>query len=447
MADLVLVGDNHDYEQKATHLDSTALVHTSSIRVGTTNELKSEITQRGSLVEMQPVQLTVREVMEIEPVSVRPDCRVQEVIRLMNVHRVGAVLVTTDEARLLGIFSERDLLRRVYNAVPGWREYPVVDWMTRDPHTIAPGVGWEEAVSSMHRLRVRHLPVIEDDRVIGILSSRGLMARRAEYLDQRIDSRTRELKQSNDQLLSRETELLHNLRAAGRLQNRLLLPHEPPDWPELTWAMRYSPLDHLGGDYYDIATPTPNHLGFLIADASGHSVAAAMVAIMARFAFGEVSHVTTNPGRVLAVMNQRLQELSDDRFVTAFYGVLDRRTRVFRFANAGQPYPLWYEAATGNVRPLVAQGFLLGIIPDEVYVEREITLSAGDVLCFYTDGLIEARNEIGEQYDTPRLTECMTQHAHLPCQKLLEYILADMTQFCSGVPLTDDLTVAVCQIS
>src|SRR5262249_21716212 len=160
------------------------------------------------------------------------------------------------------------------------------------------------------------------------------------------EERTRELRQAHDELLARDTDLRYNLRAAGQLQNRLLLPHSPPEWPEFRWAVHFAPLDHLGGDYYDVAHPTPDHLGFLIADASGQRLAAARVAIMSRSAFAEVSPRTPSPGEVLAAMNRRLQGLADERFVTAFYAVLDRRTQVLTYANAGHPYPLRWVAAT-----------------------------------------------------------------------------------------------------
>ena len=202
----------------------------------------------------------------------------------------------------------------------------------------------------MVRRRVRHLPVIEDGRVIGIVSAGDLMSRRTEYLNRQVEERTRELKGANDELMARDAELSYNLRAAGRFQTRLLLPHAPPDWPELRWGVHYAPLDHLGGDYYDVAQPDPDHLGFLIADASGHSIAAMMVAIMSRSAFAEAASSTTSPGAVLTAMNDRLQGLADERFVTAFYGVLDRRTSVLTYANAGHPYPLLRVAATGEVQ-------------------------------------------------------------------------------------------------
>ena len=91
---------------------------------------------------------------------------------------------------------------------------------------------------------------------------RRLMSRRTDYLNRQVEERTRELKGANDELMARDAELRYNLRAASRFQTRLLLPHAPPDWPELRWGVHYAPLDHLGGDYYDVAQPDADHLGF-----------------------------------------------------------------------------------------------------------------------------------------------------------------------------------------
>ncbi len=392
-----------------------------------------------------PNELTVREVMQANPVAVRPDRTVGDLLLMMNQLRIGSVLVIDESERLIGIFTERDLLRRVSDAVIGWRNYPVAEWMTKNPHSIGPEVGWEGAVQTMTRLSVRHLPVVEEGKVVGLLSTRMLMARRAEVLNAKVEDRTRELRRANDQLISRDQEVLHNLRAAGKLQMKLL-PHAAPDWPELRWAVHFAPLDHLGGDYYDFAEPDADHLGFLIADASGHSVPAAMVAVLARFAFNEVAEKSSSPGKVLAQMNSRLQEVTDERFVSAFYSVFDRKKRVLKYANAGHPYPLLYDASEGTVKPLVAQGFLLGIIPDEVYTEREVTLEPGDLLCFCTDGILEARNEIGEQYGEDRLTRAIRKNSLLLADELRDAILEDHTAFCGGVPSTDDITLAICHL-
>lgn len=390
--------------------------------------------------------ITVRQVMNPDPARVPPDKPVQEALRLMNARRIGTVLVVEGGDRLLGIFTERDLIRRVLTTDESWRAAPVGDWMTRDPYTIGPDVGWDEAAGLLERLKVRHLPVVEGGRVVGLISSRLLIAHREEYFGRVIEERTTELRGAYEQLLARDAEMHYNLRAAGRLQNRVLLPQAPPDWPDLRWSIHFAPLDHLGGDYYDFAAPTPDHLGFLIADASGHSIPAALVAILARFGFAQSAGTTPHPGDVLSAMNRRLQDLTEERFVTAFYGVLDRRTGVFRYSSAGHPPPLHFEAKTGRVRDLLAQGFMLGIMPDEVYVEREVALEPGDKLLFYTDGLIEARNEIGELFGTHRLTECLTEHGREPSAELLSHVLTCQRGFSGHTPLTDDVTAAVVEV-
>ena len=78
------------------------------------------------------------------------------------------------------------------------------------------------------------------------------------------------------------------------------------------------------------ATLPDAHIGVLIADASGHGIPAAMVAIMAWLAFSESSRLTAKPGEVLTAMNNRLLGLADERYVTAFYGVFNRRTCLFK---------------------------------------------------------------------------------------------------------------------
>jgi serine phosphatase RsbU (regulator of sigma subunit) len=395
---------------------------------------------------MPAASFTVRELMQPEPVAVEPNCPLREVLALMNRYRIGSVVVVSPDRRLLGIFTERDLLRRVADADSSWRELPVAEWMTSSPHFVGPDLSWEEVLALMERLRVRHLPVVEHECVIGIVSAGGIMGRRADYLNREVEERTSELKGANSELIARDAELRYNLRAASRFQTRLLLPQDPPDWPELRWGVHYAPLDHLGGDYYDVAQPDPDHLGFLIADASGHSIAAMMVAVISRSAFREAAKTTTSPGAVLTAMNDRLQGLADERFVTAFYCVLDRRTFILTYANAGHPYPLRRPAAGGEVQSLAATGFMLGIMPGEQYRERSIQLEAGDQLCFYTDGLIEARNEIGDTFDIDRLKRCFSSVSGLPAQRVAADIIDRQTDFRGAQPPGDDVTLVVAEL-
>ncbi len=393
-----------------------------------------------------PARLTVREVMEPAPVGVPATASLGSVLALMNSRRVGSVLVWKPDGRLAGIFTERDLLRRVADAPAGWQAVPVGEWMTAEPYVIGPGVGWEEAVTRMGKYGVRHLPVLENGEVVGLLSTRRLMTARADRLRAEVDRRTAELRAANDDLIARDEELTYSLRAAGKLQTRVLLPHAPPAVPELRWATHFAPLGHLGGDYYDFAAPDPERVGVLVADASGHGIAAALVAIMARFAFVEEADFTPHPGEMLGAMNQRLMELTEERFVTACYAVYDRPSRTLTYATAGHPPPLHYRAATADVAELTARGFMLGVVPDERFTERTTTLDPGDRVVFYTDGLPEARNEIGELFGTDRLAATLAEHGRLPADKLLAALLGSQRAFSGTAPLGDDLTAVVLEV-
>src|SRR5262245_13195968 len=393
-----------------------------------------------------PVEITVRQVMADEPIMVPPDCAVQDVLSLMNQRRIGAVIVATDE-RIDGIFSERDFLRHAAESPPGWRLRPVADWMTHNPHTIEPDAGWEDAVAQMEMMHVRHLPVVEDGRIIGIISARQLMARRNEHLNRIVEERTEELQRLYNEVSNRDAEMRQNMAVAGRLQARLLLPGAPPGWPEIHWGLHYAPLDPLGGDYYDFVVRHDNQMGILIADASGHSVPAAMVAIMARFAFAEVVRQSIRPSEVLGVMNRRLQGLTDERFVTAFYGVLDRQTREFCYANAGHPPALRFNPKNGEVEELASRGLMLGIMPNAVYDEKSLKLEPGDRLCLYTDGVVDSRNVGKERFGLERLKRFVAEQARLSAAALCESLVDYLQDFRSDLPAWDDLTVLMAEVA
>lgn len=391
-------------------------------------------------------ELTVRQVMADDPITVPPDCTVQDVLRVMNRQRIGAVVVARN-GEIDGIFTERDFLRQAAESPPGWRQRPVSDWMTRDPHAIDPDAGWEEAVARMEEMRVRHLPVIEHGKVVGIISARQLMARRNDYLNRIVEERTDELQRLYDEVSSRDAEMRQNMVVAGRLQARLLLPGAPPGWPEIRWGLHYTPLDPLGGDYYDFVVRNENQMGILIADASGHSVSGAMVAIMARFAFAEVVRHTIRPAEVLAVMNRRLQGLTDERFVTAFYGVLDRQTREFHYANAGHLPALRCNPRHRQIEELTTRGLMLGIVPNATYEEKTLTLERGDRLCLFTDGVVDSRNVGKETFGLERLKKFLDDQANLSASALAQSLFDRLQDFRSDLPAWDDLTILVAEVA
>lgn len=114
----------------------------------------------------------VREVMSTELHTVEPADTVGEAVAVMAQHRVGSVLVM-EGTRLLGIFTERDTVRALSLSHDAPR-HQIVSWMTPEPKTVAPDADADEALKFMLDHGFRHLPVVEDGKVVGIVSMRDL---------------------------------------------------------------------------------------------------------------------------------------------------------------------------------------------------------------------------------------------------------------------------------
>ena len=100
---------------------------------------------------------------------------VSEAVRILAARELGALLVTTERGRLAGVFTERDLLRRVMALGRDPEDTPLGDVMTRNPVTASPNDDRETAISKMRRVGCRHLPVVVDGNVIDMLSMRDLL--------------------------------------------------------------------------------------------------------------------------------------------------------------------------------------------------------------------------------------------------------------------------------
>ena len=114
----------------------------------------------------------VRDVMTTELITVEPSTSVAAAVTVMGMQRVGAVLAI-ENGRLEGIFTERDLVRAMSYDVAAASQ-PVAHWMTRNPITVGPDASVEQALEVMLNGHFRHLPVMEGERLVGVVSIRDL---------------------------------------------------------------------------------------------------------------------------------------------------------------------------------------------------------------------------------------------------------------------------------
>jgi serine phosphatase RsbU (regulator of sigma subunit) len=182
------------------------------------------------------------------------------------------------------------------------------------------------------------------------------------------------------------------MRLASQIQSDLL-PEATAEAGPLRISTLYLPADFVSGDTYDITRLDEDRFGFSLADATGHGLPAALLAILVKNSLRgkEIyngSYRIVEPDEVLSRLNQELlaANLRQCHFITALHAIFDRNTRRMRWARGGVPYPILFQAGQ-EPRQIRSEGGLIGAFENQSFEVAEVELRTGDVLLFYTDGL------------------------------------------------------------
>ena len=232
------------------------------------------------------------------------------------------------------------------------------------------------------------------------------------------------------------------LRKAQLIQ-RSLLPEALPRLSGWRLATYYQPARVVGGDFYDFIPFEDGRLGLLIGDATGKGIPAALVMTTTCTMLRAAAQATASPSEVLARVNDLLYaRIPPGMFVTCFYAILDPRSGRLRYTTAGQDLP--YRCHSNGVSELQAAGMPLGLMPDSSYEEHEVTLSPGESLLFYSDGLVEAHSPSREMFGYPRLQSLLCEQAD--GASLIDFLLGELKRFTSdGWEQEDDVTLLLLQ--
>ena len=256
----------------------------------------------------------------------------------------------------------------------------------------------------------------------------------------------RELREDLETTRARLEDASSELDRAREVQ-RSILPDEMPELPGFEIACTYQPAAQLGGDFYTFIKVDDSHLGFLVADVSGHGADAALVMTMTKKAFDLRCPMNTSPKQVLSMINNDVHgDLKGKHFVTAFYGILNVSNHTLYFGRAGHNYPLLHNPSRRpSISILKSKGSALGFGPNDIFdpncEERELVLQVGDLLFVYTDGLVEARNKANEEFELPNVCDVLKQHSGATLDELLQAIMEAATQHQEGQTQEDDIAL------
>jgi sigma-B regulation protein RsbU (phosphoserine phosphatase) len=341
---------------------------------------------------------------------------------------------------------EPDLQLKMGQGLAGWAAQTqrslIVPNVKEDPRYIEARV---ETQSGMV------VPIISNQRIIGVFSIEGnkLDAYDEEDLElldafAGLASISIERAREHQEILEKR-KLEEELSIARRIQ-KTFLPDKHPEMPGFDISGINIPSEKVGGDYYDFIPIIENQVGIAIGDVSGKGVPAAL--IMASFRASLIAEIRNNyaiRSVMFKVNNLLFESTESDIYVTAVYGVLDTKNRIFTFTNAGHNAPI-FRRADGRMEYLIEGGVVLGTFENSKYEERPLSLSSGDLIVLYTDGVTEAKNEKEEEFGTKRLKQVINDSHQLSAIQIQENIYKAVKNFTGNLPQADDLTMIVIKV-
>jgi sigma-B regulation protein RsbU (phosphoserine phosphatase) len=228
---------------------------------------------------------------------------------------------------------------------------------------------------------------------------------------------------------------------------KALLPQQVIEIPGMEVAAFSRPAAIVGGDYFDFYHFHDGAYGLLIGDVAGHGMAASMIMASLQASLRILVPEYEEPDRVMGRLNQLFyHNINMTNFVSLFLAHFDPRTRRLTYSNAGHNPPLLYRPLAENEAPvtwLQPTGAAIGLVEETAFAKAAVTLSPGDILLLYTDGVTEAMSERGEEFGQQRLVEVVEQHASRPVQELVSHLRSSIQKFTEERSLADDTTMVV----
>ena len=230
------------------------------------------------------------------------------------------------------------------------------------------------------------------------------------------------------------------MRIAAEIQ-QALLPKSARAGVYFRAAAASLPCRSIGGDFYDYVDLSDGSLGFALGDVAGKGPPAALLSAMMQGMFAAQAATSDPPSQTITRVNLALYRRGiESRFVTLMYGSLYPDGRLL-YCNAGHNPPL--VVGSGGFRRLEVGGPIVGLFEGATYEEETVTLSPGDWLVVFSDGVSEAMSATGDEFGEERIVDCVQKNVKLEPQKLLEAIFQDVREFAHGAAQSDDITAMV----
>ena len=214
-------------------------------------------------------------------------------------------------------------------------------------------------------------------------------------LEAKVRDRTKALSEANLKLRSYISRLENDQEAGGRMQQKLL-PDTQKSFGDCTFASRIYTSMYLSGDFLDYFEIDSERVGFYMADVSGHGISSAFITVLLKNFidtqlenyWNEGDSLIMRPYLLVKKLNSEILRENFGKYLTIFYGVLDKKQNTLRYANCGQfPYPLLRQQ--GKIKPLEPAGTPVGLFVEPEFMEEQVQVSHESALLIISDGILE----------------------------------------------------------
>jgi sigma-B regulation protein RsbU (phosphoserine phosphatase) len=296
------------------------------------------------------------------------------------------------------------------------------------------------------------VPLIYKDKVIGVLdlehTRRGFFTedhrRTVTTLAAQIAIAI-ENAQLYEQIARQESRMERDLAMARKLQFGLL-PQTLPKLANLEVAAKFVPARAIGGDLYDFVNYSLSRTAIVVGDVSGKGAPAAIYAALVAGILRSHAPIEPSPSEMLSAVNFSLSERRiEAQFVSLIYAVWDDQNRTLRVANSGLPRPIYFR--DGKVELIEATGLPLGLFEEVDYDEFSFRAKPGEMFVFFSDGILDARNRVGDLFGRGRLEQIVSQSAEASADEVVRAIFKAVADHSAGEEAFDDQTVVVIRVT
>ncbi len=250
----------------------------------------------------------------------------------------------------------------------------------------------------------------------------------------------------NDRLFKEELEKkkMESEMNLGLEIQQNLMPKQIPQINGYTLAGKSIPSRAVGGDYFDFVKLSDSETLIIIADVSGKGLPAALLMANVQAAIRVLAPLKLSLKEIVKRINYLVfQNTSADKFITFFGGILNHSTNTFTYINAGHNPPILVNS-NNEVNMLTNGGLILGFMEESPeYFIGEVSLSSGDLICMFTDGVTEAQDKHNNEFSEERLLAFVLQNHNLDSVEFLNLLIEEVLSFSGNSTLYDDVTSVI----